>query len=130
MTAAPLVLLVDDYPDALDLYGSYLLTKGYRVAEAEDGLVAIAKAIALRPSVIVTDLAMPTLDGWQATQRLKADPRTARIPVICLSAHDRAEERVRAFEAGCDAFLTKPRLPREIAAEIARVLRGTDEPGI
>jgi CheY-like chemotaxis protein len=127
VTAAPLVLLVDDYADTRDLYGMYLAGHGYRIAEAEDGIEAIEKASALAPTVILMDLAMPRLDGWTATERLKSEPSTAGIPIICLTAHTRQEEVARAMRSGCDGFLTKPCLPNVVAAEIERVLQGPRE---
>jgi CheY-like chemotaxis protein len=128
MTPLPLVLLVDDYADTRDLYGTYLRMQGYRIAEAEDGMEGVMKAVDLHPAVIVMDIAMPILDGFDATRRLKQEPRTEAIPVICLTAHGHPSQRARALREGCVAFLTKPCLPREVAAEIARVL-GTDAAG-
>ncbi|HTV00220.1 MAG TPA: response regulator [Luteitalea sp.] len=119
---AALVLLVDDYADTRELYGTYLRLKGYRIEEAEDGIDAIAKAVDLRPAVIVMDLAMPNMNGWEATRLLKADPRTMAIPIICLTAHGQLAERSRAMAAGSDGFLTKPCLPRVVGQEIRRVL--------
>ncbi|HTV02142.1 MAG TPA: response regulator [Luteitalea sp.] len=120
------MLLVDDYADTRELYGHYLGLRGYRVEEAEDGVAGIAKAVDLRPGVIVMDLAMPHLNGWDATRLLKADPRTRDIPVICLTAHGQAIERARAIDAGCDIFLSKPCLPRDLSHEIGRLLGGSD----
>jgi len=122
-SAPPIVLLVDDYADARELYGTYLRLQGYRVDEAEDGVAGLSKAVDARPAVVVMDLAMPHLNGWEATRLLKADPRTRSIGVICLTAHGQAEQRARAFAAGCDGFLSKPCLPHALEAEIQRVLR-------
>ncbi|HTV00462.1 MAG TPA: response regulator [Luteitalea sp.] len=125
MNATPLVLLVDDYPDTRDLYGTYLRTRGYRTEEAEDGVEGLAKAIDLHPSVVLMDLAMPNMNGWDATRLMKGDPRTTSIPVICLTAHGRDEFRKSAFDAGCVGFLTKPCLPSEVLREVQRVLSAT-----
>lgn len=122
MTMLPLILLVDDYADTRDLYGTYLRGQGYRIEEAEDGMQGVMKALDLHPDVIVMDIAMPILNGFDATRRLKQEPRTQTIPVICLTAHDHPSQRARALEEGCIAFLTKPCLPGEVAAVIARVL--------
>ncbi|HLM46046.1 MAG TPA: response regulator, partial [Myxococcaceae bacterium] len=73
---APLVLIVDDYQDAREMYAEYLEFSGFRVAEARNGAEAVEKAFALRPSVILMDLSLPVMDGWEATRRLKADART------------------------------------------------------
>lgn len=128
MSPGPLVLLVDDYADTRELYGFYLRMQGYGVEEAEDGIDGVAKAVALRPAAIVMDLAMPNMNGWEATRILKADPRTRTIPVICLTAHAHPKERESALDAGCDVFLTKPRLPAEVGAAIASVLGGGGAP--
>lgn len=121
---APLVLLVDDYPDNRDIYVQFLTYSGFRVEEAENGRQALAKARALRPDVIVMDLSLPELDGWEATRVLKADPHTKQIPVIALTGHVLAGHSRSAFEAGCDAFITKPCLPERLLDEIHAVLRG------
>jgi CheY-like chemotaxis protein len=122
MSAPPLVLLVDDYPDTRDLYGTYLRMRGYRIEEAEDGVDAVEKAVDYRPSAIVMDIAMPNMNGWEATRLIKQDPRTMAIPVICLTAHGHPSHRARARQEGCVAFLTKPCLPRQVEAEIQRAL--------
>jgi CheY-like chemotaxis protein len=119
---APLVLLVDDYADNRDIYAQFLLHAGLRVAEAENGHQALESAFATRPDVIVMDLALPGLDGWEATRRLKGDPRTKAIPVIALSGHALAGHSQGAFEAGCDQFLTKPCLPERLLEEIRAIL--------
>ena len=75
-----LVLVVEDYQDAREMYAAYLQFSGYRVAEATNGLEAIEKAIQLMPDIILMDLALPKMDGWEATKRLKSDPRTKHIP--------------------------------------------------
>lgn len=122
---APLVLLVDDYADNRDVYAQFLLFAGVRVEEAEDGYQALAKAFALRPDVIVMDLALPGLDGWEATRRLKRDPRTTSIPIIALTGHVLPGHSQGAMDAGCDLFLTKPCLPERLIEEIRALLGGT-----
>lgn len=117
----PVVLVVDDDLDARTIYGLYLRTKGCRVLTAADGEIGIAKAIRHRPDVIVMDLAMPKLDGWDATRRLKRRRTTARIPIIALSAVQMARDSARA--AGCDAYLAKPCLPELLWCEIQVVLQ-------
>ncbi|HEY7410008.1 MAG TPA: response regulator [Vicinamibacteria bacterium] len=117
-----LVLLVDDFPDNREMYAQYLTFKGYRVAEAGDGHDALAKAGALRPDVIVMDLSMPGLDGWEATRRLKADSTTRHIPVIALTGHALTGHAEGAHAAGADAFVTKPCVPSDLAAQIRRIL--------
>jgi two-component system, cell cycle response regulator DivK len=115
MVQAPptLVLLVDDYPDNRDIYVQFLTYSGLRVEEAENGHQALDKAFALRPDVIVMDLSLPGLDGWEATRRLKAGAETREIPIIALTAFAMASDERMAREAGCDDFDTKPvDLPR------------------
>jgi len=83
----------------------------------------VAKAIALRPSVIIMDLAMPRMDGWEATKRIKANPATHDIPIIALTGHVIERSRERAIEAGADGYLTKPCYPDSLLAEVHRVMR-------
>jgi two-component system cell cycle response regulator DivK len=118
----PLVLIVEDYQDAREMYAAYLQFSGYRVAEATNGLEAIEQASALLPDIILMDLALPRMDGWEATRRLKADERTAGIPIVALTGHALAGHADGAREAGCDAFVTKPCLPDDLVAEIRRML--------
>ncbi len=81
----PLVLVVDDFADAREMYGEYLKFCGFRVAEAQNGVEAIDKAKRLKPDLILMDLSMPVVDGWEATRRLKADASTKGIPVVALT---------------------------------------------
>jgi CheY-like chemotaxis protein len=119
----PRVLIVDDIEDNRRIYAMFLEFSGFVVTSAANGHEALARARALRPDVIVMDLALPGLDGWETTRRLRRDRRTRDIPVIALTGHvlPGAEEEARA--AGCDHFLTKPCLPEVLAAEIRRALR-------
>ncbi len=118
----PLVLIVDDYAEGREVCAEYFAFRGYRVATAEDGLDALDKAHALHPDVILMDLSLPRLDGWEASRRLKADENTRRIPIIALTAHALASAREKAVEAGCDAVMTKPCPPRDLEAEVRRQL--------
>jgi len=104
----PLVLVVDDYQDAREMYAESLGASGFNVAEAETGDEAVAKAFELVPDVIVMDLSLPVLDGWEATRRIKADVTLRGIPIIALSAHAMAGDEERALQSGCDAYLSKP----------------------
>jgi two-component system, cell cycle response regulator DivK len=124
MTPGPstLVLLVDDYPDNRDIYVQFLTYSGLQVEEAENGHQALEKAFTLRPDVIVMDLSLPGLDGWEATRRIKGDPRTREIPVIALTGHALAGHSKGALDAGCDAFITKPCLPERLLEEIRTIL--------
>jgi len=118
----PLVLVVDDFPDNRDMYMQYLEFAGMRVAEAQNGHEALQQAFDLLPDLIVMDLSLPGLDGWEATRRLKADARTRAIPVIALTGHALAGHSKGAIEAGCDAFITKPCLPERLLEEIRKML--------
>jgi CheY-like chemotaxis protein len=119
---SPLILVVEDYVDAREMYRDYLTFAGFRVETAADGYEALEKARELRPDLILMDLALPVLDGWEATRRLRADPATADLKIVALSAHALATEGRRAKEAGCDGFIAKPCLPQELAEEISRIL--------
>jgi two-component system, cell cycle response regulator DivK len=116
------VLLVEDYEDAREMYRDYLVYAGFEVETAENGLEAIDKARSLAPDLILMDLALPILDGWEATRRLKADARTATIKVVALSAHAMSAEERRAAAAGCDGFIAKPCLPQDLVEHVARHL--------
>jgi two-component system cell cycle response regulator DivK len=120
--AQPLVLVVEDYPDAREMYSAYLQFSGFEVAEATNGLEAIEMAETLMPDIILMDLALPRMDGWEATRHLKANTRTHHIPVVALTGHALAGHAEGAREAGCDAFVTKPCLPDALVAEIKRLL--------
>ncbi len=97
-----------------------LTLEGYETLEADDGRSALALARRERPDLIVMDLGMPGMDGWEAARRLKADPQTADIPIIALTAWD--EERAR--ETGCNGYLPKPCRPKTIREAVARFLAG------
>jgi CheY-like chemotaxis protein len=121
----PLVLVVEDYPDAQEMYAEFLSFEGFRVAAASTGLEAIEKATALVPDVILMDLSLPGIDGWEATRRIKRDPRTQSIPIVALSGHALAATSATAKKAGCAAFITKPCLPAALVAELRKLLNLT-----
>ncbi len=118
----PRVLLVDDYPDAREMYSEYLQFSGFDVIEAANGMEALQRAADQAPDIILMDLSLPVMDGWEATRRLKADSRTADIPVVALTGHALAGISEGAKQAGCDAFVTKPCLPEDLVREIRKVL--------
>jgi CheY-like chemotaxis protein len=117
------VLLIEDSADTLALYASYLSRVGMDVATAADGVTGIATARSLQPDLIVMDLGLPVLDGIEATRRLKADPATAAIPVMALTAYV-FTGRKSARDAGCDAFVPKPCLPEQLAQLIRALVKG------
>jgi two-component system cell cycle response regulator DivK len=118
----PLVLVVEDYQDAREMYAAYLQFSGFQVAEAANGIEAVEKTQELLPDIVLMDLALPRMDGWEATRRLKNDPRTHHIPIVALTGHALEGHAEGAREAGCDAFVTKPCLPDALVAEINRLL--------
>jgi two-component system cell cycle response regulator DivK len=120
------LLVVDDEPANLQLIRLLVeeLELPVRVATAGNALDAVALARALGPSLVLMDLKMPGIDGWEATRRLKADDRTRAIPVIALTGHALAGHSKGAMEAGCDAFITKPCLPERLLEEIQAMFEG------
>jgi two-component system, cell cycle response regulator DivK len=102
------ILLVEDNAMNRDMLSRRLLRSGYVVAMAVDGREGIAMAQVERPDLILMDLSLPGIDGWEATRLLKSDDATRRIPVIALTAHAMSSDRQRAIEAGCDDYDTKP----------------------
>ena len=119
---APLILVVDDYQDAREMYAEYLQFSGFRVAEARNGNEAVTQAFELKPDLILMDLSLPGMDGWEATRVLKADERTRHIPVVALTGHALAGASEGARKAGCDSFVTKPCLPDDLVVEVRRML--------
>jgi CheY-like chemotaxis protein len=109
------ILLVEDNEMNRDMLSRRLIRSGYEVVLAVDGEQGVALAASGRPDLVLMDMSLPILDGWEATRRLKADPATREIPVIALTAHAMAGDEKKAREAGCDDFDTKP-------VEFARLL--------
>lgn len=121
----PLVLVVDDDPDARELLGLALRDLGFRVEHGRDGGDAFSKALALRPDAIVMDYTMPVVDGGEAARRLACDARTSSIPVLLLSGDPelvRADARPR-----CTAFLSKPCEPEALRAALQRIVAASPE---
>ena len=118
----PLVLIVDDYQDAREMYAEYLEFSGFRVAEARNGAEAVEKAFALRPSVILMDLSLPVMDGWEATRRIKANAALRHIPVIAVTSHAMVGDEIEARKAGCGDYLSKPINENELIAKIQKLL--------
>ena len=120
-STTPVVLLVDDSQDERDMYTKQLEATGYRVQVAENGEDALQRVAAEVPDVVIMDLAMPVLDGWEATRRLKESH--PGVPVIVLSGHTGGEEGRRAKEAGSDVLLTKPFGPEALELAVRIVLK-------
>ena len=104
----PNILLVEDNELNRDMLSRRLVKRGYEVVIAVDGRDGVDKARAERPALVLMDMSLPVLDGWEATRELRADPSTRPIPIIALTAHAMAGDREKALGAGCDDFDTKP----------------------
>ncbi len=118
------ILVAEDDPDNRCIVVKVLTREGYETLEADDGRSALALARRERPDLIVMDLGMPGMDGWEAARRLKADPQTADIPIIALTAFALQGDEERAREAGYDGYLSKPCRPKTIREAVARFLAG------
>lgn len=119
---APLVLVADDDEDILGLVSFRLERSGYEVAAAKDGEEALRLARELSPALVVLDVMMPRLDGYEVTRRLREDEATRGIPVILLTALAQEADVARGFESGADDYLRKPFSPQELAARVQAVL--------
>jgi two-component system cell cycle response regulator DivK len=120
----PRILLVEDNEDNRDMLSRRLIRKGYDVLLAADGGEGVAQAAALRPDLILMDMSLPVLDGWEATRQIKASLETSQTPIIALTAHAMSGDREKAVAAGCDDYDTKPvellRLLEKIEALLAK----------
>jgi len=121
----PLILIVEDQAELRHLYAQGFTMSGFDVIEAGNGADAISHTSERFPDVVLMDLSLPIVDGWEATRRLKGDLRTAHIPVVALTAHDGSGELQRATRAGCDWFVPKPCQPHDLIEEVRRVLDGS-----
>jgi two-component system cell cycle response regulator DivK len=117
------ILLVEDNELNRDMLSRRLKRKGYEVLIAEDGEKGVAVASRERPDLILMDMSLPVMDGWEATRRLKAGSGTRSIPVIALTAHAMSTDRERAMEAGCDDYDTKPVELTRLLDKVERLLR-------
>jgi CheY-like chemotaxis protein len=115
---------VEDNEDNRIIYSTVLRHIGYEVVEARDGVQAVALARSLLPDLILMDISIPELDGWEATKILRRDPTTRDIPIIALTAHALADDRERATVVGFTAYLAKPIEPRAVVAEVRRWIGG------
>lgn len=118
------ILLVEDNEMNRDMLSRRLARRGHLLVTAVDGRAAVDAALAERPDVVLMDMGLPVMDGWEAARRIKADARTASIPVIALTAHAMAEDRERALAAGCDEFDTKPVDLERLLGKIEAVTHG------
>jgi CheY-like chemotaxis protein len=125
----PLVLVVDDFEDNRVLYAEFLSYSGYEVEQATNGVQAIERAERLKPDVVVMDLSLPVMDGWEATRRLKADVRTRSIPVIALTGHTMGGPSEGTPELEYEAVLIKPCPPEKLVETVECALRHKPGPG-
>ncbi len=116
------ILVVEDHEDNRRILRDLLTSAGCEVIEAITGEDGIAFAESRRPALILMDLRLPVLDGYEATRRIKANPALSRIPIIAVSSYALSGDDVQAFEAGCDAFISKPFSPRELLAKVREYL--------
>jgi CheY-like chemotaxis protein len=120
----PTILIVEDNEMNRDMLSRRLQRRGYEVVIASDGSAGVAAAAEHRPDLVLMDMSLPVIDGWEATRRIKADPATSGIPVIALTAHAMAGDRERAIAAGCDDYDTKPIELPSLIEKIARLIGG------
>jgi CheY-like chemotaxis protein len=126
MSAGKHILIVDDYPDALDIWAFYLRSLGYRVSTASDGTEAIAQAERLLPDLIVLDLELPQVSGFDVAKHLRANPETHLIPLVAATGYSHPGQLDRAREAGFDRIVIKPADPDQLVEAIERLLGPTE----
>src|SRR5690349_4145824 len=126
MTMGQHILIVDDYPDALDIWALYLRSLGYRVSTASDGAAAIEQAESLLPDLIVLDLELPLVSGFDVARHLRANPDTSSIPLIAATGYSHSFQLDRARAAGFDQILIKPADPDALVEAIERLLSSTE----
>jgi CheY-like chemotaxis protein len=117
------ILLVEDNPHNRKIFSGMLTHHGFRVREAETGDAALAAVAEEHPDLILMDLSIPGVDGWECTKRLKADQKTSHIPIIALTAHAMRGDEERARAVGCDGYLSKPISPKKVVEEVRAFLK-------
>jgi two-component system cell cycle response regulator DivK len=122
----PLILVADDFGLAREVYVRLVSYAGFRAAEASNGPEAIEKALSLRPQMIIMDLGMPGMDGWEVIRKLKGDTRTKDCRIVVVTGAAYVEGARKAKEAGCDAYLIKPCLPETLLGVVHRLLTKTE----
>ena len=127
-TRRPLALVVDDFADGREITRTVLDKLGFCTLEAADGHDALARTRERLPDLIILDLALPGIDGWEVARRLKSDPTTAAIPILAYTAHAERSRLARAEAVGCEAVLTKPCLPSELADGVRRLMPELSRP--
>lgn len=119
------ILIVEDHPDNAELISDLLTAHGYTVVFADNGRDGVECARAEHPDLVLMDLSLPVMDGFQATKEIKSDPKLKAIPIIALTAHAMAGDENRALAAGCDGYISKPIEVRLFAQRIAGYLKGS-----
>jgi two-component system cell cycle response regulator DivK len=117
------VLLVEDNPHNRKIFSGMLAHAGFRVVEATDGNEAMKLVVAEKPHLVLMDLSIPGIDGWECTRRIKGDPATRELPIIALTAHAMRGDEGRAREAGCDGYLSKPVSPKKVVEVVKKYLK-------
>ena len=116
------ILVVEDTEDNRQIIRDLLTSVGYEIIEAEDGETGVAMAGQHRPDLILMDIQLPTLDGYEATRRIKADPALAQIPVIAVTSYALSGDEAKTRAAGCDGYVAKPFSPRQLLAKVREFL--------
>jgi two-component system cell cycle response regulator DivK len=116
------ILVVEDQADNMQILRDLLTSAGYEMIEAEDGLEGVRAATAHRPDLILMDIQLPLLDGYEATRRIKADPALRAIPIIVVTSYALSGDEAKARAAGCDGYVPKPYSPRQLLAKIREYL--------
>jgi two-component system cell cycle response regulator DivK len=116
------ILVVEDHADNRQILRDLLTSAGYDVVDAQDGAMGLAAAAAEKPDLILMDIQLPVIDGYEATRRLKADPSLRHIPVVVITSYALSSDEDRARAAGCDAYVAKPYSPRQLLAQIRQYL--------
>jgi len=112
------ILVVEDTPDNRQIMRDLLTNAGYELIEAIDGAAGVIAALAHRPDLILMDIQLPVIDGYEATRRIKANPETAGIPVIAVTSYALSGDEAKALAAGCDGYVAKPFSPRHLLAKV------------
>jgi len=118
------ILIVDDNQDSRELVSKILKSRGYRTIEAIDGEEALEKAMSEKPDLILMDISIPKIDGYEVTKRLKSTEEFKYIPIVALTAHAMKGDRAKALEAGCEGYISKPINVRELPNQIKAFLKG------
>jgi two-component system, cell cycle response regulator DivK len=116
------ILVVEDQPDNRQILRDLFESTGYEIVEAEDGQAGVVAAKAQRPDLILMDIQLPVMDGYEATRRIKADPDLQAIPIIVVTSYALSGDDVKARAAGCDGYVTKPFSPRALLAKVKEYL--------